>query len=82
MRQHARYEVFPLCIGLKSFAYSFEVPIGEQDAPVRRSKAIILPLREIVIVIQPLIHVLAEVDFDLPPQRAVNWLNLVSFIGR
>ena len=70
-------EVFELGVTLQRTHRGCVVPVGEKHPAIGRGEPVLLPLGQVVIVIQPLIHQLAEVDLDVPPEPSVNGLHLV-----
>ena len=58
------------------------VPVGEQDAPVARRELIVLVLLQVVVVLEPFVLLLADVDLDLPALAAVHRLHLVGVVRR
>ena len=72
----ACWKYLNLASPLKGTQCGLVVPVGEEDAAIRCGQLILFPLREVLIVIQPLIHQLAEIDLHMPPEPAVDGLHL------
>ena len=75
-------EILHFRITLQSTQCGFVEPAAQKDSPIGRSETVLLPLGEVVIIIHPLIHLLAQIDLHVPPKPTVDWLHLVSLVGR
>ena len=75
-------EVLHLCIALERRSNSLVVPRAQQDATIGCGQLVILPLLQVVVVVQPLIHQLAEVYLDMAAESTVNRLDVVGLVGR
>ena len=65
-------KVLQLRLTLKGSLHGLRVPARQEHAPIRSTQRVVLPLLEVLVVVQPLVHLLAEVDLHLLPQASVN----------
>jgi hypothetical protein len=56
-------------------------PVREQHSPVTRRQRVLLPLLEVVVVVEPLVHLLADVDLELATEPSVDGLDVVRVAG-
>ena len=52
------FEIFALGITFERLLDCLEVPIGQENAPIRCGQGVVLPLSEVVVVVEPLVHLL------------------------
>ena len=69
-------EVLALGVALERPRHSREIPIAEKNAAIGRRQQVLLPLGEILLGVQPRVHLLAQVDLDVAPKAPVDRLNL------
>eukprot|EP00966_Prymnesium_polylepis_P280319 6477022-Prymnesium_polylepis.1 len=53
-------------------------PLREEDAAVGGRQLVVLPLAQVVVVLEPLVLLLANVLLVQPPRAVVDWLHLVG----
>ena len=73
-------EVLELGLTLERLLHGLGVPCGEQDAPVRRLEGVVFPLRQVVVVVHPLVQLLTQVDLDVAAEPTVDRLHLVCLV--
>ena len=52
-------EVLSFCVTFQRLVARLEEPGREQDAPVRSWEGIVFPLAEVIVIVEPLIHLRA-----------------------
>ena len=57
-------------------------PLCKENTAVARRESVALPLIEVVVVLQPLVQEVADVEFDRHSNAAIDGLDLVRLVGR
>ena len=65
-------EVLHLGVALQRSLDRLVKPSCQQDAAVGGGERVIFPFRQVLVLVEPLVQQLAEVNLDMLPQPAVN----------
>ena len=55
-------KVFAFGFALKGLVACFVIPGAQENAPVGRGEAVVLPPLQVVVIVQPLVHEVANID--------------------